>query len=150
MIEIKKLSEHDLIEDIVDAIKRSSWSEESEIEINDYSVETLKNSLSQNNHIFCVAYLDGEFAGMASAFVLLRPDGDAWLYVNEVDVNMEKQRNGVGTALMEFLRAEGKQHGCVEMWLGTEKDNEAANALYKSLKPDEIEDFTGYNFKISP
>lgn len=34
--------------------------------------------------------------------MLTKPDGYVWLYVNELDVVMEKQRLGVGNRLMEF------------------------------------------------
>jgi aminoglycoside 6'-N-acetyltransferase I len=84
---------------------------------------------------------------MASAFVLHKPDGDTWLYVDEVDVCADKQQKGVGKAIMLFLFEYGKDNHCDEVWLGTEKDNVAANALYKSLQPAEIENFVGYLYK---
>jgi ribosomal protein S18 acetylase RimI-like enzyme len=150
MIEVIKVTLEDEINKIVAAIQDSSWSKNSEIDPSDYSFEHIEKSLKQDNHLFCIAYRDGQFAGMASAFALTKPDGDKWLYVNEVDVPIEKQRNGVGTELMKFLQAEGKRLGCIEMWLGTEKDNTAANALYNSLQPDEVEEFIGYTYKFKP
>ncbi len=148
MIEIKKITLEDNFDEIVDAIKNSSWAEKSEIDPSDYSFEHIEESLRQDDHLFCIAYHDGQFGGMASAFALTKPDGDKWLYVNEVDVPIEKQRRGVGTELMKFLKAEGKRLGCIEMWLGTEKDNTAANALYNSLEPTEVEEFVGYTYKF--
>jgi ribosomal protein S18 acetylase RimI-like enzyme len=40
------------------------------------------------------------------------------------------------------------ERDCELVWLGTEPDNTAANALYKSLEPDEVENFTGYCFEL--
>jgi len=37
---------------------------------------------------------------------------------------------------------------CEEVWLGTEVDNVAANALYSSLKPDDVETFIGYTYEM--
>ena len=45
---------------------------------------------------------------------------------------------------LELARAEG----CIELWLGTELDNAAARALYRSLKPNDEEAFVGYNFRL--
>jgi len=148
MIKVKKILYEDNLEEIAVAIDASAWTENSEINSSDYSINHIKKSLEQSNHLFCVAYDKEQFAGIASAFILTKPDGDIWLYVNEVDVVSEKQRLGVGTELMKFLETEAAKVGAVEMWLGTEKDNISANALYKSLRPDEIEDFVGYNYKI--
>jgi ribosomal protein S18 acetylase RimI-like enzyme len=149
MIEVKQISLGEDLAVIVEAIKRASWSDSSEIETLDYIVEKLKACIQQESHIFCVAYLRGQFAGMASAFVLQRPDGDMWLYVDEVDVCADMQRQGVGTAMMQFLFAEANKQQCREVWLGTEQDNVAANKLYSSLQPTETEAFVGYTFKTS-
>ena len=148
MIEIKEITSEDNFSKIVDFITTASWSKKSEINPDDYSEEDLRTCVTNKHNIFCVAFLDGQFAGMASAYVLHKPDGDIWLYVDEVDVCLDKQQNGVGTSLMQYLFNYGKDNKCEEVWLGTEKDNVAANALYTSLKPTEIEDFVGYNYKV--
>lgn len=147
MIQIKEVKVEDDLDKIVTAISNSSWSENSEIDPSDYSVDDLRKCISSEANIFCIAFLDEQFAGMASAFVLHKPDGDTWLYVDEVDVCADKQKKGVGKAIMQFLLEYGKDNDCDEIWLGTEKDNVAANALYKSLQPTEVENFVGYLYK---
>ena len=148
MITIKEITPEDNLLEIIGSIKSALWSKNSEINPSDYSIEGLRTCILSEHNIFCVALLDGQFAGMASAYFLHKPDGDIWLYVDEVDVCSDKQRNGVGTALMQYLFKYGEDNKCEELWLGTEKDNVAANALYTSLKPTEIEDFVGYNYKV--
>ena len=51
--------------------------------------------------------------------------------------------------MMEELFKIGAQMGLTEVWVGTEPDNDAANHLYKSLAPSEIEDCIGYTYKLN-
>jgi ribosomal protein S18 acetylase RimI-like enzyme len=104
----------------------------------------LKNAES----LFVVAYSDKLFAGMASAKLLNKPNGDIWLYIDEVDVCEDKQRQGIGTALMRYLLKFAHESYCDEVWLGTEVDNLPANALYSSLSPSEIQKFIGYTYVL--
>lgn len=43
----------------------------------------------------------------------------------------------------------GEGAGCAEVWLGTELDNDAANAFYGSLDPSEREEFVGYAWNLT-
>ena len=147
MIEIKEITKESDVSLIVKSIAEASWSENSEINPEDYSVDNLSRCAANELQIFCVAFYEGEFAGMASAFLLQKPSGDTMLYIDEIDVCSDKQQKGIGTELMKFLFDYGRSHKCDDMWLGTEKDNVAANALYNSLKPLEVEEFVGYTFR---
>ena len=42
----------------------------------------------------------------------------------------------------------GRELGCEEAWLGTELDNDAANALYRSYAPIEDETMQFYVFRL--
>ena len=148
MINIHPLTSDDNFSALVDEIRAAAWVAASEIDSSDYSVETIQKCIANQNHVWCIARSDGVFAGMASAFLMPKPDGDQWLYIDEVDVVADQQQKGVGTALMRFLIEYGKSNNCDEVWLGTEHNNQAANALYESLDPSEIEDFVGYTFKL--
>lgn len=147
MIRIQKITPKENLNKITQAIKTAKWSKASEIDPNDYCEEDLKDFLSKESAIFCVAYLNDAFAGMASAHLLQKASGDLWLYIDEIDVCSDKQKKGVGTALMKFLFNKAKENECDETWLGTEIDNLPANALYKSLKPSEVENFVGYTYE---
>lgn len=134
------------IADITYEIKKATWSKNSEIDPEEYSTEAFENFIASDDRVLCVGCIDDEFAGMASAHLMYKPSGDRWLYIDEVDVCENQQRKGVGRAMMEWLLKFAKDNGCIESWLGTEVDNIPANSLYKSLNPDEVNTFVGYNF----
>jgi ribosomal protein S18 acetylase RimI-like enzyme len=80
-----------------------------------------------------IAALDDNDAvlGRIYANVLHRFEAtDLLLY--EVDVAEEHQRKGVGRAMIDFLSKLSAERGYREMWVLTDLDNEAGNALYKS------------------
>ncbi len=148
MITVTKVdSEYDfqaLVQDIDSAL----WVPASEITAGDYTAETLREYVDNPSNVLFVGYLDNIFAGMASAHLLTRPDREKWLYVDAVDTVADKQKKGVGTGMMRSLQEYSQSQGCDEMWLGTELDNQPAQALYRSLTPDDIENFTGFTYKV--
>ena len=50
------------------------------------------------------------------------------------------RRQGIARAMLDEMFAWGRELGCKEAWLGTELDNDAANALYRAMggKPDQM------------
>lgn len=50
--------------------------------------------------------------------------------------------------MMKELFEIARENGCVEVWLGMEKDNKIAQSFYESLQPTEVEEFVGYTFKF--
>ena len=147
MIEIKQITEIDDLEMIVEEISAAKWSEDSEIGSSDYTVETLSTFIQNSYSIFLIAYLEERFSGMASAMVLDKPNGDSWLYIDEIDVCEDFHRKGVATQMMKQLFLFASEYECDEIWLGAEMENLAANELYKSLNPIEIQEFLGYTYK---
>ena len=49
---------------------------------------------------------------------------------------------------MSLLIAHARERGVEEVWLGTEPDNDPANALYRSMDADEEEAFVGYTWEL--
>jgi len=147
MIEINRVSENDDLVMIVEEISAAKWANASQIDSADYTVETLSKFIKNSNSIFLVAYLEERFSGMASAMVLDRPHGEIWLYIDEIDVCENMHRKGVATEMMKQLFSLAKDYECDEVWLGSEIENVAANELYKSLNPIEIQEFVGYTYK---
>lgn len=76
--------------------------------------------------------------GMATGTILRHPDKAPALFVNEVGVRESHQRRGIGRQVTEALIAEGRARGCEGAWLGTEADNKAALALYRSMAGEEV------------
>lgn len=83
------------------------------------------------NHL-AVAVLDGSVVGMVSAIKYVHPDKPLQMFINELGVASTHRRLGIGRKLMESILEHGKRLGCTEAWVGTEVDNEAALALYRS------------------
>lgn len=75
--------------------------------------------------------------GFASAVDYVHPDKPRELWINEVGVAPTHRRRGIGRALLEELLAHGRRLGCREAWLGTEPENVAALALYRSIRANE-------------
>ena len=84
------------------------------------------------DNILLVAEQTGRIVGFASGTVLCHPDKPPGLFVQEVGVNDDAQRQGIGRALTLALRAEGRRQGCAASWVLTEPDNDPARALYTS------------------
>jgi len=74
---------------------------------------------------------DGDVMGRIYGHVLYRFEGTDFL-LYEVDVVDRHQRKGAGRAIIEHLKALAAERGWNEMWVLTDLDNEAGNALYNS------------------
>lgn len=86
-----------------------------------------------------VLAFDGDHAvGMASATILRHPDKKPALFINEVGVRDSHQRRGIGKSVTQALIDKARMSGVQGVWLGTEADNTAARALYRSLGGDEV------------
>ncbi|MFM2354913.1 MAG: hypothetical protein RLZZ528_649 [Pseudomonadota bacterium] len=93
-----------------------------------------------------VLALDGaEVVGFASGTVLQHPDKPPSMFVNEVGVRDDWLRRGIGKAVTQALIDRARARGCQGIWLGTEPDNVAALALYRSLGGEEMT-FVGFGW----
>jgi ribosomal protein S18 acetylase RimI-like enzyme len=70
---------------------------------------------------------------MATGIEVFHPDKAPQLFINEVGVAETHRRRGIATSLLAILFEAAKKRGCDCAWVGTELDNEAANALYRSI-----------------
>ena len=92
-----------------------------------------KEFLEDPRHHIVVALVDSIVIGFASAVHYIHPDKPPELWINEVGVAPAHQGKGVGKAIMNELLRMGKQLGCATAWVLTDKNNTAANGLYKSV-----------------
>jgi ribosomal protein S18 acetylase RimI-like enzyme len=86
--------------------------------------------LKDERHHLVLAYHGDVIVGMASGLHYVHPDKDPELFVNEVSVLDEFQGRGVGRKLIKFLVEYGRELGCKEAWVATEKSNIAAQKAY--------------------
>ena len=142
-------SEHDLAR-LTGDINQAQWDESNEMSI--YDEESLRTYLEKQDTVFVACYdslAEGRtFMGMASGRIEMKPyAGELWFYVDEVDVCVDQRQKGAGKCIMKKLIDIAEEQGCEELWLGTEVDNHPANALYKSLGPDDVGEVVGYTFE---
>ncbi len=148
LITIRKITNSHNLQLLGRSIVPEEWGEDNELKA--YDETSLKEMMSNPDYVLLIAYDEEMPVGVAIATKLLKPDGEHWLYVDELGVKPSHRKRGIGRSLMEKLLAIAKEWNLHEPWLGTEPDNDAANHLYQSLNPSETETFVGYTYKINP
>jgi len=77
--------------------------------------------------------------GFASAVHYVHPDKEPQLWINEVSVAPPYPERGIGKAVLHALLERGRELGCSEAWVLTDKENLPARALYASAAGEETE-----------
>jgi ribosomal protein S18 acetylase RimI-like enzyme len=107
--------------------------------------------LADPRHHIAVALFDGRAVGSATATHYVHPDQPPTLFIIEVAVAAEHQRQGLAKALLEELLHHGRALGCTTAWVGTEVDNTAARTLYRAVGgTQDSEAFVTYTFDLGP
>jgi aminoglycoside 6'-N-acetyltransferase I len=89
--------------------------------------------LADPNHHLAVAIDAGLVIGFVSAVQHFHPDKPKpELWINEVGVADSHQRQGIARRLMETMLDKGREQGCGEAWVLTNRSNVAAMRLYAS------------------
>ncbi len=83
-------------------------------------------------HHIAVAIDGNGIVGFASAIDYIHPDKPRQLWINELSVRPQFQRLGIGKRLLALLLEEGGRLGCTDAWVLTDRDNDSANALFRS------------------
>jgi len=110
--------------------------------------QRLATYLATPGHLMLLAFDADLVVGQCAGVVHRHPDKSTELYVDELGTASTHRRQGIGRALLEAIFAWGSELGCKEAWLGTELDNEAANALYRGQRPVEDEAIQFYVFRL--
>lgn len=136
---------------LVDEINDASWDDANEMSV--YDVKSLSAYLNRADTLFVACHENSSHGstllGFASSRFELKPYGEEkWLYVDELDVCANQRQRGAGSAIMRKLFELAEEADCEEVWLGTEVENAAANALYRSLDPDDVAEVVGYTYEL--
>ena len=92
--------------------------------------QRLAQYIAADGHLMLLA-LDGDVVvGQIAAILHFHPDEPAEIYIDNLGVSPAWQRRGIARRLIAAMLEKGREHGCGEAWVGTEADNDAANALY--------------------
>lgn len=145
-VDIRRVSQTDDLDAICAQIQPDLWGKDNEM--TSYQVANLKKFLQQNG-ILLLAYSAEKIVGIALCYDLPHPaTTDHSFYVHELDTHPDFRQRGIATRLMAEASRVAKELGATEVWLGTETDNDPANALYKKLGPYEIEQSVTYAYKV--
>ncbi|GLY54556.1 GNAT family N-acetyltransferase [Lentzea sp. NBRC 102530] len=86
--------------------------------------------LAQDHHHLLIAYVGEEPAGFVSGIETTHPDKGTEMFLYELGVDDAFLRRGIGTALVEALKAVAVERGCYAMWTGTAAGDAAAQGTY--------------------
>lgn len=90
--------------------------------------------LGDPRHHLVVAIEEDVVVGFISSVHYVHPDKPRpELWINEVGVAPPAQGRGIGKALLAAVLRLGREAGCAEAWVLTERSNAAAMHLYASL-----------------
>lgn len=94
--------------------------------------------LATPGHMMVLAVADGLVVGQARGMVQRHPDKPTELYIDNLGVTPDRQREKIATRLLDELTAWGLENGCEGAWVATETDNAPARALYalRGASPD--------------
>ena len=92
--------------------------------------------LAEPGHHLLLAYVDEAVAGFVSGVETTHPDKGTEMFLYELAVDEPFRRQGIGRALVAALADVAIDSGCYGMWVGTEHDNVAALATYRSAGAD--------------
>jgi ribosomal protein S18 acetylase RimI-like enzyme len=96
--------------------------------------------LAADETIFLAAFDGSEPVGFVFGYELPRRHGSpSILFVYELDVDEGYRRQGIATRLLDELGRIARSRGIREGFVLTETDNDAANALYRSLGGERVE-----------
>jgi ribosomal protein S18 acetylase RimI-like enzyme len=100
-----------------------------------FGLECVTAELQRPEVSYTIACDENEIAGFIKARRGFAPDGmpaaDA-LEVQQLYVDAERQRSGVGTALMDRAVAAAREQGLAGLWLSVWQDADWATAFYES------------------
>lgn len=109
----------------------------------------LAGFLAAPGHALFVAVSANAVVGQARGIVHRQPDGPPQLYIDNLGVAPERQREGVASALLAALLDWSRGQGCESFWVATERDNAPARALYAGLDAAE-KDLVWFERALTP
>ncbi len=115
----------------------------------DYSVshEYLERIFENNTIIFLGAFLEQKIVGGLVAFEMTPIHGNKELYIYDIAVHPEYQKQGIGTRLIESLKAEAKLRGISTIFVEAESNDVDAVSFYRRIGGEEIS-VSHFNFNL--
>lgn len=120
-------------------------------EVFDHEIDprTTREFLADPRHHIVVAVEGGVVVGFASGVHYIHPDKPRpELWVNELSVASTHRRQGLGKILLQTLLEIGRQLGCLEAWVLTDRSNRAAMNLYDAQGGTATHDVVMFTFGL--
>ncbi len=92
--------------------------------------EATDRFLADERHHLLIAQVDGVPAGMVTGVEMTHPDKGTEMFLYELGVHPPFRGRGIGQALVSALASLARERGCYGMWVLTDTDNTAAQAVY--------------------
>jgi GNAT superfamily N-acetyltransferase len=140
MLNVDRINETDL--ESLAVLYRQFWNEPSSLE---KMRETFKRLDANKNYVLLGAKTDDRLVGSAMGIICEELYGDCrpFMVVEDVVVDRDHRRRGIGARLMRALEEQAKDQGCGTIILVTEADRTDAHHFYASLgyPPDRYKGF---------
>lgn len=95
--------------------------------------EVTEAFLDRPEIVTLIAQDQGEAVGWLYGYELARPEGTGSYLLYSIDVLEAHRRKGHGRRLLEAFLGSAREAGAVKVWLLTDVENDAANALYEGV-----------------
>ena len=127
---LRKLNEHDIPG--LALIYKQFWNEESSI---DKMVSLYKKLMLDENYIILCAVSENRLVGSIQGIICYELYGDCkpFLVVENMIVDKEHRRKGVGKLLFNELEDYARQNECYQILLITERDRNDACGFYENV-----------------
>lgn len=110
--------------------------------------EWARRFLSSPGHHALLAFRGDEPVGFVTGVETTHPDKGTEMLLYELGVDEAHRGAGIGRALVTGLGDLARECGCYGMWVGTEPDNVAALATYRSAGADQPEPFVTLSWRF--
>lgn len=107
----------------------------------------LKVMLENKQAVFLGAYLDKKVVGGLVAFEMTPIHGIKELYIYDIAILPEYQKQGIGAKLIEHLKLEAKNRGVGTIFVEAESEDSGAVAFYRAIGGEEVQ-VNHFNFNL--
>lgn len=107
----------------------------------------LDNMLENNSTILIGAFGVADLIGGLVAFEIHPIHGKKEIYIYDIAVHPDYQKQGIGTHLIDYLKDEAKNRGVDTVFVEAKSEDEGAVAFYRAIGGEEVV-VNHFNFKI--
>lgn len=107
----------------------------------------LMSMLENNSTILIGAYGHTDIIGGIVAFEIHPIHGKKEIYIYDIAVHPDYQKQGIGKHLIDYLKDEAKNRGVDTIFVEAESEDVGAVAFYRAIGGEEV-NVNHFNFKI--